>query len=370
VVPRRGALATLNRPERLSSCGAATAAAAGVVLIVAASVAACRGDARAPAAQPDSGGPCTLNVDCDSGAPGAGDPPAGSPCVRDGDCAAGQYCHKPSCHAATGTCAAAPELRACAAEGGTSAVCGCDHKTYGNACEARSMGVDVAAAGACPPLPSGPCTSQADCGGADYAQIVFCKPTTCGAPAGRCVVRPDTCVFENDFVCGCDGTTYQNVCWSDAVAVGLAYGGPCRSGALVACGGGADDGGGACGGGQVCAFDPRCPAGAGADAGASADASPGGGGVSCPGVCLDTPAVACGPFEWNDAGWLELCGSATQLCAALPSTADCDAGPCGACVYTTGATCDGGASCSPGQLCVPAIRCGGQGPCAPSCVVP
>jgi hypothetical protein len=259
-----------------------------------------------------------------------------------------------------GTCQTQPEFLGCTVDGGTSPVCGCDHETYGNACEAASSGVDVAAAGACPPLPSGPCTSQADCGGADYAEILFCKPDACGQSAGHCALRPDTCVFQVDLVCGCDGNVYLNSCFSDAAGVGEDYGGPCRSGALVACsvagdadGGACADGGNGCAAGQVCAVDPRpCDAGA-----------------SCPGVCLDTPGAACGPFTWNDAGWTESCGSATQTCAATASS-DCDAGACGACVYTTGAACDGGAACAPGQLCVPALTCGDAGACPGYCVVP
>ena len=151
-------------------------------------------------------------------------PDSGGSCASTSECGAGLYCKKATCAAATGVCTGKPDFLACYAEltksdGGVS-VCGCDHITYSNDCTAASYGIDVDFAGACPALPSGPCTSQADCGGDSYSALVFCMPTTCGEVAGLCTSMPGACPNLFMPVCGCDGRQYPNSCYSERARVG------------------------------------------------------------------------------------------------------------------------------------------------------
>ena len=85
-------------------------------------------------------------------------PDGGAPCATNSDCGTGLYCKRESCTAATGLCTGEPNLAVCLSESrdGGQYACGCDHRSYLNACEAAAYGVSVDFEGACPPLPSGP----------------------------------------------------------------------------------------------------------------------------------------------------------------------------------------------------------------------
>jgi alpha-tubulin suppressor-like RCC1 family protein len=151
-------------------------------------------------------------------------PDGGAPCASNADCATGLYCKTPTCAAASGVCTGEPDFQACYAEldktdGGVS-VCGCDHVTYASDCMAASYGTNVDFTGPCPPLPSGPCTSLADCGGDSYTALVFCMPTICGQAAGQCTALPGACPGLVRPVCGCDGRQYTNSCFAEQAHAG------------------------------------------------------------------------------------------------------------------------------------------------------
>jgi alpha-tubulin suppressor-like RCC1 family protein len=156
-----------------------------------------------------SQGPCPL-------------PAGGAPCATNSDCGIGLYCKKESCAAAIGLCTGEPDFQVCFAESkdaGQSA-CGCDHQTYLNDCETAAYGVNVDFEGACPPLPSGPCASQSDCGDQSYTALVFCRPTSCGGAAGVCTSISNACPGLSEPVCGCNGNRYVNACFAERARVG------------------------------------------------------------------------------------------------------------------------------------------------------
>jgi hypothetical protein len=144
-------------------------------------------------------------------------------------CGDGQFClyDVGTCGAAdqTGICAPFPEL--CAEI--FAPVCGCDGRTYGNACEAYGAGVSVER--------EGECESDGEpdiCGGIagfPCPDDEFCKfeTGTCGAAdqSGVCMAIPDVCTEMVDPVCGCDGETYGNECQAEQVGVSVQDEGEC-----------------------------------------------------------------------------------------------------------------------------------------------
>lgn len=142
--------------------------------------------------------------------------PITTPCTKTTDCPRFYYCQQMmGCTATTGVCTPVPP--SCSDQ--TDPVCGCDGKTYSNACFASLAGVNLAYRGQCNTTEE--CSTDGDCDAG-----LFCQKEvgTCTDPdeVGLCTEMPVECEREGDTVCGCDGITYPNDCYAYAAGINVA----------------------------------------------------------------------------------------------------------------------------------------------------
>ncbi len=126
-------------------------------------------------------------------------------------CQAAEICD-PSCGIdGVGTCRDAP-AKLCP-NGGT-AECGCDGKTYPNACFRQQASIGLAHQGACPTGATAVTCKIGPVKPILCAAGFYCKITVFGecSGLGKCMALPPVCDATKKPLCGCDKNTYDNAC--------------------------------------------------------------------------------------------------------------------------------------------------------------